>query len=137
MSADREVKARGWSVRGLQTEATNNCLRKACNCRLPHWMNSPTPLSVPRPHPHFPPPVPGSVLFDRDQLQRAYSSFYHLSQSAGGRGESPKNGGESKAERCLCRDRGCQEPEDSSMQWEFGGMQWGEWVRVVAAAAPK
>lgn len=29
--------------------------------------------------PHFPPPLPGSVLFDPDQLQHAYSSFYHLS----------------------------------------------------------
>lgn len=49
-----------------------------------HWMKSPAALAVPLPHPHFPPPVPGFVFFDQDQLQYAYSSFYHLSPSSAG-----------------------------------------------------
>lgn len=66
--------------------------------------DSPTLLSVLLPHPHFPPPVPGSVLFDQDLLQRAYSSFYHLSPSERWGG----GGAKSEAERRSCRDRGAE-----------------------------
>lgn len=64
----------------IATGGNYTCCRKACNCpQLIGW--------TPRLHflfsssPHFPPWVPGSVLFDQDQLQHAYSSFYHLSLS--------------------------------------------------------
>lgn len=112
------MKARVWSL-VIAGGGASNCHGRARNClRLVGW--TPPLRFLFSSSPHFPPPVPGSVLFDPDQLQHAYSSFYHLFVEVLGRG----GGGGRVDQRHLGQDRGSESYRGNSC------MMWGQVIGV-------